>query len=76
MLLELKTIAQTVQHRLQSYQALGRTITLKVKFTDIQQITPSKTVVAAVGKTEAISQVAKELLAAISLEGRSVRLSS
>lgn len=31
MLLELETIAQTVQHRLESHQTLGRTITLKVK---------------------------------------------
>jgi DNA polymerase-4 len=73
-LLELETSAQTVEHRLQRYQTLGRTITLKVKFADIQQITRSKTVTAAVGKAEAISQVAKELLASISLEGRSVRL--
>ena len=74
MLLELRTIAQTVEHRLESYQALGRTITLKVKFTDYQQITRSKTVTAAVGKAEAINQVAKELLASVSLEGHSVRL--
>jgi DNA polymerase IV len=73
MRLELETIAQTVQHRLQSYQALGRTTTLKIKFTDYQQITRSKTAPAA-GKAEAISQVAKELLASVSLEGRSVRL--
>ena len=73
-LLELETIAGTVEHRLQSYQTLGRTITLKIKFADIQRITLRKTVIAAVGKAEAISQVAKELLAAISLEGRSVRL--
>jgi DNA polymerase IV len=74
MLLELETIAQTVEHRLESYQTLGRTITLKVKFTDYERITRSRTVTAAIGKGEAISQVAKELLAAISLEGRSVRL--
>lgn len=74
MLLELETITQTVQHRLESYQALGRTITLKVKFADIQQITRSKTVMAAIGEALAISQLAKELLAAIPLQGRSVRL--
>lgn len=74
MLLELENIAQTLQHRLESPQALGRTITLKVKFADYQQITRSKTVTAAVGKAEAISQVAKELLASVSLEGRSIRL--
>ena len=74
MLLELATIAQTVEHRLESYQALGRTITLKVKFADYERITRSKTVTAAVGKAEAINQIAKELLATVFLEGRSVRL--
>ncbi|WP_028954488.1 DNA polymerase IV [Synechocystis sp. PCC 7509] len=74
MLLELETIAQTVEHRLESYQTLGRTITLKVKFADYERITRSKTVTAAVGKAEAINQVARELLASVSLEGRSVRL--
>jgi DNA polymerase-4 len=74
MLLELETIAQTLQHRLESYQALGRTVTLKIKFTDYERITRSKTVIAAVGKAETITQVAKELLASVSLEGRSVRL--
>ena len=74
MLLELETIAQTVEHRLESYQTLGRTITLKIKFTDYERITRSKTVTAAVGKAEAINQVARELLASVSLEGRSVRL--
>ena len=47
---------------------------MKVKFADYQQITRSKTVAAAVGKAEAINQVAKELLASVSLKGRSVRL--
>lgn len=74
MLMELDTIAQTLQHRLESYQALGRTITLKIKFADYQQITRSRTVTAAVGEAQAISQLAKELLAAIPLEERSVRL--
>jgi DNA polymerase-4 len=74
MLLELETIAQTVEHRLESYQALGRTITLKIKFADYERITRSRTVTAAVGKAEALNQIAKELLAAISLEKRSVRL--
>ena len=73
-LLELEAIAKTVEHRLQTYQTLGRTITLKVKFADYQQITRSKTVTAAIGEAKAISQVAKELLASVSLEGRSVRL--
>ncbi len=74
MLLELENIAQTLQHRLESYQTLGRTITLKVKFADYQLFTRSRTVTAAIGEAQAISQIAKELLATISLEERSVRL--
>uniref|UniRef100_UPI000D499564 DinB/UmuC family translesion DNA polymerase n=1 Tax=Chlorogloea sp. CCALA 695 TaxID=2107693 RepID=UPI000D499564 len=74
MRLELETIAVTIQHRLESYQTLGHTITLKVKFADYERITRSKTVTAAVGKAEAISQVAQDPLASVSLEGRSVRL--
>ncbi len=73
-LLELETIAQTVEHRLQSYQTLRRTITLKVKFADYERITRSKTVTVAIDKAEAISQLAQDLLASVSLEGRSVRL--
>jgi DNA polymerase-4 len=34
---ELEVIAQTLQHRLDSHQALGRTITLKVKFETISK---------------------------------------
>lgn len=74
MLLELENIAQTLQHRLESHQALGRTITLKVKFTDYQLFTRSRTVAASIGEAQAISRLAKELLTAISLEERSVRL--
>jgi len=74
MLLELEAIAQTVQHRLESYQVGGRTITLKVKFGDYQQITRSKTLLASIRLANPIFIVAKELLAAIELENRNIRL--
>jgi DNA polymerase IV len=44
MLLELEKIAQTVKQRIDQHQTGGRTLTLKVKFSDYQQITRSKTV--------------------------------
>ncbi|GAX46243.1 DinB protein [Tolypothrix sp. NIES-4075] len=44
MLLELEQIAQTVKLRLDQHQTSGRTLTLKIKFSDYQQITRSKTV--------------------------------
>jgi DNA polymerase IV len=40
---ELEAIAQVVQQRLERNGARGRTITLKVKFADYQQITRSRT---------------------------------
>lgn len=67
-------IAQTVQHRLKRYQVGGRTITVKVKFGDYQQITRSKTVVASIREANKILMVAKELFGAIDLENRSIRL--
>ena len=67
-------IAQTLHHRLESHQALGRTITLKVKFGDYQQITRSKTILTSIRGADLIFKVAKELLAAIDLENRSIRL--
>ncbi|MBW4640120.1 MAG: DNA polymerase IV [Gloeocapsa sp. UFS-A4-WI-NPMV-4B04] len=71
---ELEAIAQTLQHRLESHQALGRTITLKVKFGDYQQITRCKTMLTSIRGANLIFVVAKELLAVIDLENRSIRL--
>ncbi|WP_414623848.1 hypothetical protein [Calothrix sp. CCY 0018] len=40
---ELEQIASTLHKRIEKHQASGRTLTLKVKFADYQQITRSKT---------------------------------
>jgi DNA polymerase-4 len=71
---ELEAIAQTLQHRLERYQVGGRTITLKVKFGDYQQITRSKTLIVSIREANKILLVAKELFEAIDLENRSIRL--
>jgi DNA polymerase-4 len=42
-ILELEQIAETLQERLEKHQTSGRTLTLKVKFSDYQQITRSRT---------------------------------
>ena len=52
----------------------GRTITLKVKFGDYQQITRSKTVIASIKEANTIFIVAKELFEAIDLGNCSIRL--
>lgn len=52
----------------------GRTVTLKVKFTDFQQITRSRTLVGLVPGPEALAQVAHELLLALLPLDKGVRL--
>jgi DNA polymerase IV len=74
MLLELEQIAQIVQQRLEQHQTRGRTITVKVKFSDYQQVTRSKTLMSSVDELSAIATLAKELFEAIELEDRGVRL--
>jgi DNA polymerase-4 len=74
LLQEIETIAQTVKQRLESHQTTGRTLTLKVKFANYQQITRSKTLMASICELDTILAVAKELFEAIDLDNRSIRL--
>ena len=74
MLHELETIAQEVCQRLERHQAKGRTITLKVKFGDYQQITRSKTMLTPIWEVRDTISLAQELFEAVDLDGRSVRL--
>jgi len=74
MLLELEQIAQIVKQRLDQHQTSGRTLTLKVKFSDYQQITRSKTLMGSISELSAIITLAMELFETIELEDRGVRL--
>jgi DNA polymerase-4 len=74
MLSELETIAETVYQRLERHQTGGRTITLKVKFANYQQITRSRTVMKSISEVATIVALAQELFEAVELEGRNVRL--
>ncbi len=74
MLQELEKIAQTVKQRLDEKQATGRTLTLKVKFADYQQITRSKTLMVPIRELEVICELARELFSTIDLRSREVRL--
>ncbi len=67
MLLELEKIAQTVKLRLDQHQTGGRTLTLKVKFSDYQQITRSKTVLTSIQELNEIIIMAKLLFEGIEL---------
>ncbi|NJM74724.1 MAG: DNA polymerase IV [Acaryochloridaceae cyanobacterium RU_4_10] len=71
---ELYAIVQVVQQRLERNAAKGRTITLKVKFADYQQITRSRTVLNFIDGESQVSLLAQELLKDVEIEQRKVRL--
>ncbi|MDF5723796.1 MAG: DNA polymerase IV [Rhizonema sp. PD37] len=74
MLLELEHIAEIVQQRLEQHQTGGRTITVKVKFSDYQLLTRSRTSLTPINELSAIATQAKELFEGIDLKDRGVRL--
>lgn len=59
---ELDKIAKLVYERLQRYQLKGRTITLKIKYSDFRQITRNQSFPFAVGDLDTIADTAKQLL--------------
>ncbi len=71
---ELKMIAVTLKQRMDSQQASGRTLTLKLKYADYQQVTRSKTLLCPIDDLEQIIGLAVELLATLDLEQKPVRL--
>jgi DNA polymerase IV len=70
---ELEAIAQTLHQRLEDRYA-GRTVTLKVKFSNYQQMTRSRTLTTSIRELDTIIAIATELFAGIDLEERKVRL--
>ncbi|MEA5597487.1 DNA polymerase IV [Rivularia sp. UHCC 0363] len=71
---ELEQIARTLHKRIDKHQAAGRTLTLKVKFSDYQQITRSRTLVNSINSLDRIITEAKAVLEGIELSERSIRL--
>ncbi|WP_340095243.1 hypothetical protein [Nostoc punctiforme] len=71
---ELEQIAQIVEQRLEQHETRGRTLTLKVKFSDYQRLTRSKTMLAPISELSTIFEIAKALFESIDLENRSIRL--
>ena len=67
-------MAQTVHNRLKHYQFQGRTITLKIKYSDFRQITRNQSFVSPVDELTVIADAAKSLLAATGIENVRVRL--
>jgi DNA polymerase-4 len=71
---ELDKIAVTVCNRLQNYQLKGRTITLKIKYSDFKQITRNQSFPQGLNDLETVRQTAKKLLAATDPEDKKIRL--
>jgi DNA polymerase-4 len=71
---ELDKLAQTVANRVQSYQLKGRTITLKIKYSDFRQITRNHSVAEPVNDFITIANAAKKLLVATEPEDKRIRL--
>lgn len=67
-------IAETLERRLERSQTGGRTLTLKVKYGDYQQVTRSRTTFVSVSKRAEMLKLAMELLASTEVLSKSVRL--
>jgi len=71
---ELDKLSQTVTNRVQGYQLKGRTITLKIKYSDFRQITRNYSVTEPVNDFITISEATKKLLLATEPEDKRIRL--
>ena len=72
--IELDKIAALVCNRLQRYELKGRTITIKIKYSDFRQITRSRSLTQPVCDHETISNISKELLASTDPDNKKTRL--
>lgn len=71
---ELDKLALLVAGRLERYGLKGRTITLKIKYSDFKQITRSRSCQMPVCEAGILSSTAKELLQATDLTDKKIRL--
>ena len=71
---ELDKIAKTVCNRLQNYDLKGRTVTLKIKYSDFRQITRNQSFPTGFNDFETVSTTAKRLLTATDPEDKKIRL--
>lgn len=70
----LQEIAETLKRRIDNSETSGRTLTLKVKYGDYQQVTRSRTMTASIQTVDEIMKLALELLDSTEIEQRHVRL--
>jgi len=70
----LAEIAETLKRRIESNKTSGRTITLKVKYADYQQVTRSRTLTESVLEVGEMMRIAEELLDLTEVGQKNVRL--
>lgn len=71
---ELDKLSQTVANRVQTYQLKGRTVTLKIKYSDFRQITRNYSVPEPINDFTTISEAVKNLLLTTGPEDKRIRL--
>jgi DNA polymerase IV len=71
---ELDKLAEVVFNRLSNYRLKGRTITVKIKYSDFKTITRSKSFPDAVGDLDTIIETSHQLLLHTEPEGSNIRL--
>jgi len=71
---ELERLAGTVAQRLSRKELKGRTVTVKIKYADFQQITRSKSLSRPTDELSVILNTATELLSSAGVEGKKIRL--
>jgi DNA polymerase IV len=70
----LREIAREVHQRLIKHETKGRTLTLKVKLSDYQQFTRSRTVLSYIAGESELFAMSQELLSGLALQGKKIRL--
>lgn len=71
---ELAGVREEVWTRLQRHEFRGKTVVLKLKYDNFQQITRSRTLLSAVDSESQLARIAEELLAGVDFHGRKIRL--
>jgi len=71
---ELEKLALTVSKRLQHYQLKGRTVTLKIKYSDFKQVTRSRSLTEPLNDADTIASTVKNLLGLTDLKDKKIRL--
>ena len=71
---ELDALQKEVWTRVKRHDFLGKSAVVKIKFSDFQQITRSKTMPTAFQSLDELQTVSNEILDSVELDGRKVRL--